>query len=503
MLKRFLKSVRTEWGKLSRNEKLLLLGVVVYVVLVGIYFRHPSAILKYGTLLLGLFFVASVPEVAAENSLRLKVWLILLLAVGAAAMEYQKDQDDERDRLELMGKLDSQKRAIEVLRLVKYHESEHRRVERSIDRSTVSPRDEAKSLVKSGPGFLTKAERLSLRASLLESRLLTNAPSLAPQVLAFPEDAAQRLSEYDALKPVPTFTNAEAMRQIGDVEKVLSEEATYRRLAEYFAREIAPRYQALNEQSDSLDVATASQRLGEIEELLVKQLTNFPLAGLYNHLGNLAMGQGAVNRALGYFYTGIAQDPEHLPLYDSLSYAEWTFDHAAWPAIGYARQGIELSDKLPRQIEAEFNEASANYAWLLKSSPDLKNVLTARQETLQSSFNTAHAAVTNYAGVLRDHFEQAFAYNSALELQNEDLARQYAKRLNDTYPTDADYQDTWGFVLMRFARDSGEMEKAGKLLRGAEGNGEEMTQKLVQLHLKELSELQQEEPAGETTQGKP
>ena len=56
-----------------------------------------------------------------------------------------------------------------------------------------------------------------------------------------------------------------------------------------------------------------TRRRKALEKDLTPKLSEFPVAGLYNHLGNLAMAQGEADRALGYFYTGISSDSEHIP----------------------------------------------------------------------------------------------------------------------------------------------------------------------------------------------
>jgi hypothetical protein len=493
------------WRGLNQNERRLLFGVVVYLGLAAVFFRWPSSVLKYVVLVLGVFFAACVPEFARKERDGFKACLILLLAAGAAGVEIHKDHEDQREREELTKKLDYQTRLAEAAHLNKYRESEVRRDELSVDRTETSPRDTAYALTNSGNGFLAKAERWSLRVSLLESRLLTNNPVWASRLLAFPGDANQKIAAYEGLLKAEAITNVEAMRLITEVQKVLKEEADYRKLGNFFNTTMQPQYIELAEQRKNLDFPVVRQRLGQFEVTMAEQLANFPVAGLYNHLGVLAMGEGATNRELAYLYTGIARDPEHIPLYESVAYAAWTIERATWRALTYSTAGIDLCEKLPGQIEAEFKEASANYAWLLKFSPELKDDLTKRQEDLSSHFAVTKLAVNTYAKMLRDRLELTFAYTSALELQtgNAERARQYAKRLYDSDTEDPEYEDTWGFVLMRFARDRRDLAEAGRLFIEAKGHSkaEDMTGQLAPLHLAELAKLLQDEEFQENPKG--
>jgi len=338
-----------------------------------------------------------------------------------------------------------------------------------------------------------------LRAALLESRLLTNVPSQASKVLAFPEEARQKLAAYEGLHNEPAFTNAATIRLVHNVQEVLAEEANYLGLAEHFRVKIAPLYEALNQQSKDMDEEAVAQRLGEIEATLAQQLTNFPVAGLYNHLGNLAMAQNATNRALQHFYTGISRDPHHLPLYESIAFASWSLHHATWPALTYSAQGIDLLEKLSLLIDSEFKEASENYATLARFSPDLNVLLTKRTNQLEASFNSVRLTVTNQASALRDKLELMFAYNSALELQNEAIARDYAKRLYDSDPEDPEYEDTWGFVLLRFWHDERELDEAEKLFKKARSKAKAagMTGQLARAHEDELQKVRRRMSLGQ------
>src|SRR5260370_28747546 len=116
----------------------------------------------------------------------------------------------------------------------------------------------------------------------------------------------------------------------------------------------------------------------------------------------------------------------------------------------------------------------------------LKPGIEIRRGNLESRFKDASSSLEDYVMRLRPKLELLFAYTSALELQNEQAARECSSRLYSSRKNDPEYQDTLGFVLMRFAANTKELDEAENLFRAAEDNKdtEEMTKKLVQLHLK-------------------
>jgi len=170
---------------------------------------------------------------------------------------------------------------------------------------------------------------------------------------------------------------------------VLRREVAYRALADQFKTQFAPSYAALikDAETQKLDLEIVRARLGEIEEALAARLSAYPLAGLFNHVGNLAMTRGDSERALGRFYTGIAIDPEHVPLYESIAYASWAINQEAPTAIRYAAAGLERSRRFLAGVKAEYEETIANYSSLTARYPALaprldtsRNLLQARAE---------------------------------------------------------------------------------------------------------------------------
>lgn len=92
---------------------------------------------------------------------------------------------------------------------------------------------------------------------------------------------------------------------------------------------------------------------------------------------------------------------------------------------------------------------------------------------------------------MKARFELLYAYTSALELEDEKTAREYATRLYLSKKDDPEYLDTLGFVLMRFSVDGQELDEAERLFIAAKGkkDAEEMTKQLAQLHLIELEDI--------------
>jgi len=277
---------------------------------------------------------------------------------------------------------------------------------------------------------------------------------------------------------------------MNDLLHSLRYEAAYREIAHYFRVFVVPSYAVLIREAEvqKPDLEIVRSRLGQIENTLNAQLSAYPLAGLFNHVGNLAMTRGAPNLALGRFYSGLALDPEHVPLYESIAYASWAINQEALTALKYAATGLELSLGFADRLEAEYQETTKNYAALQGQHPTLVPRLEARSHLVKQRFSFVEGKSRSFMASMRDRLELLFSYCSALELINEDRARVYARRLFESDRDDGEYQDALGLVLLRFAKDKTEIDEAEGLFKAAYDNrkSEELTRQLAALHLGEL-----------------
>lgn len=466
--------------KLTGKEKALIAGSVLYVLLVAVYLlAWPATALKYISAGIGFALLALIPELVRGQHKRLLILLVAGVAVGNTAMQAKDDADKDR--------------AIAELKLEKWRDLDVKEAERKIrvqERVYEDPIDTIRALQHSPLGFESKANRLSMRAKLEESRLLAAQPQLAERVLRFPGDAERRLAAYAAVREEG---GARAARPAIDaVVAVLKEEAAYRAAAKYLVESIVPQYKALAGRAErgKIEPKPLLEAMRAIERKLDARLAAAPLAGLFNHAGVLAMGQSGGQRALGRYYQAMAADPEHVPAYESIAYASWSVNQEARTAIEYARRGLELAARYAQALAAEYAELQRNHAAVARAVPAAAAALRAQKEQASKLVDELKASFTRSSTGMVARLQLLYAYCSALELQNESAARRYARALHDADPKDPEHQDALGLVLLVFAKTPDELDEADRLLvlAGSNPKAEQMTRKLVVMHRAKVDE---------------
>jgi len=482
------------WASLSKWERRLVKGTVVYLALVaGYVWWRDSPFIKYPALALGLALVGIVPELTREKRKTLLIMLLGSLAIGTVGVQYKDDQTSEREREELLESVNNKNLTAAWNFAITAREKKFKSNDTAPD-----PLDVSNRLASSGGGFAMKADRLAIRVALEESRLLIATEGDAPIILGWPDTPAEKLAAYhkykDKLESISA--GADPRRPLCEaVVAVLEQEAGYRALSADFAQWGEGAYAAVNAHMQNAPTPEIVAQLKPLELTIQEKLAQYPLAGFYNHLGVLAMGLGDRNLAMGCFYTGLTKDPEHIPLYESIAYGEWKVNQDSASAIKYAQQGLEICTSLPVEIEKEYQETLKNYTALAKDQPTLTAPLEAKRKTLEILHANIQAFDKDYVGKFESRLKLTYSYCSALEQEHHDTALAYAKELYDSDPADPEYEDNYGYVLMRFYKNTDDLDAAEKLFNTVvqmKNQPESMTTKLVQVHLADLALTRQQ-----------
>jgi hypothetical protein len=435
---------------------------------------------------MGFALLPLAPELVREKRRALLITLVAGIAVGNTGMQIKDDR--LKDEVAADFKLELQKQ-----RLEKWHDLDVKAAEQKLrakERTAAQPLDAVKNLQRAPVGFRRKADRVSVRASLLESRLMAGHPDLARRMLGFPQQGEARLSVYEAMRAEPW-----APQLLSDVDSVLvllRQEIAYRAAAKFVEEKTVKKYGDIQGaiEGKKLNRMEVSERLHEIDQILAPQVASFRLAGLYNHAGLLAEAEGSGRAALGMYYAALGADTEHIPAYETIAFASWAVNQESRTALEYARQGIALAREYPSALEDERAEISKNYAKVASAIPDLSEPLKVRAARLLSLTGELQELFSKGRATLLARLELLYAYCSALELQNEGEARYYARSLYTDSPTDAEYQDALGLVLLMFAKTKAELDEADRLFELAANNSvaEELTGQLVHLHQAKVDE---------------
>ncbi len=210
-----------------------------------------------------------------------------------------------------------------------------------------------------------------------------------------------------------------------------------------------------------------------------------PSAGIFTRLGLLAIAREQPDQALYYYYRGLMIDPNFLANYDSLGHAGWVLNQDSRVGLRYAQAGAALVERLRPLPAQEVEETAASLG-------------PSEASTLRADWRAFEPIWISYLDGYRDRLELQEVYFSALELENEDSARASAERLLRSNSDDAEYQDAMGFVLLRFARNVDELERAANLFRQAATNtdAEHATERTADKHLNLAEELMRQIRSG-------
>ena len=201
------------------------------------------------------------------------------------------------------------------------------------------------------------------------------------------------------------------------------------------------------------------------------------------------MASGKPERAMADFYKGLVLDPEHLPLYESLGYSLWALNGDSLGALSFADSGLKHSVEFPKVLQAEYDGTIRNYEAVSRNYPTLAPLIQLERNDLSSRYAAVTQALSPNADKMNTRLKLQFAYYSALELTNESTALDFSNSIYRSKSKDAEYEDSRGFVLMRFASGMQDLYTARGLFEDAVGNAspEHVTPRLANIHLEEVT----------------
>jgi hypothetical protein len=477
-------------SKIPKKEGALAVLILLFsgLVVAFLWRSEHSVVLKYVTMLLGVMLAGAIPELASKRRLAFRVFLVCVPAVGAVLVQIGSDRENENSAKQLSRQLETRNlRDVQI---------EIRAMEgRSRESLVPAPYDTISAIKNADRGFLRKAERLAFRVVHAESELLLGQPDLMRMMVVLPTEPAARAAEYRKLILQQKFV-AKTNEGMAKVIRLLETEIAYRTIADVFLKEVSPQYLSLENRAANSGMGDAElcQRLSEISVSLRALVQVYPVAGLHNHLGSIAMACERRVEALGHLYTGLAVDHDHVPAYESLGYALWIVNDDARGALRMATEALTLSETELKALQQELADALSAYVQAGKDHPEIREISIERADELQSRLNAFEPGWVQFMQGMKDKITLQFAYFSALQLINESQARERMKTLYESAPADAEYQDGWGFVLMRFARDHSDLDEAEKQFRLAIKNsaGERITSRLASIHVQEVLKLREQ-----------
>ncbi|MES1203266.1 MAG: hypothetical protein ABUS57_17655 [Pseudomonadota bacterium] len=421
----------------------LAVPVVLYAGVVTLYLLgFEAGALRQPAALGGFVLAGAIPLFLRDQHWRARAVLMVTTLVGAGLVQVADARMNQRaGQAASLAALHAQIQTCEAQR----NESD----------VGLNLRDAVAGVRNADKGLLLKADRLALRATFLDAR--ARALDLSP------EDRGRAAKMLVAVK---------------------ASEAAYRAASADFVANVAPVYERLLTNLDATDVDFATA-LDGVDAHLNLMLESQPTAGVLNHLGVLAMDRAATdptqrNKALAYFYRGLALDPDHVPLYESVGYAAWAITGDQTSRMRYALEGLGLAKREKAAAAAEFAEAKRR---LYPESAD----------AVEKRF----AGVVDRWSKMMDGMQERLAlqhsYYVALKGDPADgkIARAEAAALHAQAPDDAEYADNLGFVLLRFAATTDDLVEAKALFRQAQSavRAESTTKAIARAHLLEADAL--------------
>jgi tetratricopeptide (TPR) repeat protein len=443
--------------------------------LVAFFWLFPkNGPVKYFVTIFGVLLAAAVPELASKQRRWIRVLLICIPAAGIAAVQIAND----RENAETLNQLSE-----ETIRKAQAHTRDMEMQNRDLlVQGTVDSLD---NIQKADGGILRKADRLAVEVFLQESQLLVKYRELRRTIVLFGDNPEKRLDGYRrifAQQPSP---------EIARVVRLQEAELAYRKMADIFVGDIKPQYEALRKQAGQLDSNELCGRMSAIGQSLRELLRSYSIAVVYNQLGSIALACGQKDEALGDFYTGLALDPAHIPLRESLGYALWIINQDSYSALNVASVALKIVEAEPGAADRQLAEAIRLREEIKKDDIELSAIL---QDSRTAELRKFARNWDEFVLTMKDRIVNQYAYFSALQVANRSRARELMKSLFERFPDDPEYQDTWGFVLMRFYGNEGDLDEAERLfglaVRGRKP--ETTTYSLATSHLRQLKKFSED-----------
>lgn len=435
-----------------RNIYIVIVMLSIYVLLVMIGLVFQWVYLKYFLTIIGSTFIYLIPELAGERKKQL-LWLFLtcIPIIGMTFLQIVSDrsQDKARENVELG-----------ILRENEFKEKERRFYEEVI----VNPGEVIRELQYADEGFTIEAQVVYLRIAERESSLLIANPSIIiDKVLELPDNPKQKLETYKTIRNIVQQQGKKgkdkSLLLIEEIESLLNRQVTYENLSD-LSQELKKSYENVVFNANIGKLDEAKKGLKEIANRLLIRTDLYSAGGYFNNLSVVSLGYSSPEETLRWLYQGIHIEREHILIYETLAYALWALNQDSRTALRYAEKGLELNGALVNQVKLDYQNSIEKYNELLRTEPSFSSLLQKKLKILHKQYPPIEALATEYANELEARFKNLVCYFSAIELTNQETARNYAEELHRRYPKDLDYQETLGFVLMRFSSTVEELETA-------------------------------------------
>jgi predicted GIY-YIG superfamily endonuclease len=246
-------------------------------------------------------------------------------------------------------------------------------------------------------------------------------------------------------------------------------------------------------------ISGRDERRSEVNRVIAQlepKAKQFPSGSFLNFLGTLALANEENERAFKFYYAGVTEDPEHLPIYESLSYSMWRLNGDSRTARRYAANGFGLVQDLSLRWRRQREQSAATLTELRARNASIEPY--ARE--VSAFYAMAEPSVTGYLNVMFERLGSSLAYYSALELTDREQAKRIIKDVVERRPEnakDADYVDTQGFVTLRFASTLDEVDEAIRTFQAAKKLADQKEQiDLIDLHLDTAQKIRQQSSRG-------
>lgn len=465
----------------SLRERCLILSSASYFLISCVFFALVYRGDEYRGMRLAFTALSVMLDLAIVIAAGNKILKVILVALPTLALALLHQLELNRIEKQQTG-----------MNLIRVYEQDLHDKERHIAEDVLIDPENTVTMGKSVHiGFQIKSKRLQISVSEMEASLLAQHPEMLQLVLSFPDDPAAKLKSYEKLKRVNPFLEM----PIEQILQPLRDEVAYSDLANFFRRQINPQYLQLDSALNrNFHPSMTCQRIFKILDTLAQVELNYPLAGLLNHMGTMAMSCGRRYEAMGHFYTALALDPMHLPAYESLAYILWLGNKDERTALEVVEHGLRLCASERSGLEDSFKRTMEAYELIARKAPARALLLRQSAEKLKKRVTKIQKSWGHFIDEMETRLRNDFAYFSALGRWNEQKARSYIAKLYQSNPESADYQDTYGFVKMRFAKNEEELEEADQFFTAAIENqtaGKEET-RLASAHKDELERYKSE-----------
>jgi len=355
------------------------------------------------------------------------------------------------------------------------------------DQVLVYPGDVANGVSEASQGFEAEARRTQIHAVFQEALLLQGCPELARSHPVSTGAVADAISNYMQVKAqlLQNSSPADSRAIVDKILLLLTKASEYERASAFMQTHLVNAYLTVASNAQNASIESARDGLRSISRQWVDAFGLRPVAGVCNHLGTISLGYNSREDAFRWIYQSLADDPEHLSTLESIAFALWAKNQDAKTGLSYAKTGLQLSTNFVAGAATEIAKTLDIYLALQASNTNLAAEFQSRSTRVATFYSASKTNLETHEDYFVKSFKTLVCYLEAIELLDEHEARRYAKELFDACNGDLDVTDTYGFVLMRFAANLTDIQTAKKyflLVREKAAPGSQILRDLATTH---------------------